>query len=225
MHYLYTSFYTANTEGTPIIRPMWMEFPADTNVFSMGNQFMFGGDMLVAPKIGEPIQLSSVMNGIYNVSVYLPPAADWYFYSTKEFIAGSAETQHIVIGDDAFGQFIRAGAILSILNYEIGRQSILHAINDPLRIEVYPDSSSSASSQLYLDDYESHQYRNGAFTLVEFSYSNNVLSVSKAVEDAAYFKASNKMIDEIVIMNVELCPTQVLNRWLNNTPYPDQGNV
>ena len=76
-----------------------------------------------------------------------------------------------------------------------------------------------------MDDIESHQYRNGVYSLVEFSYSNNILSVTKAVEDAAYFKASNKMIDEVVIMNVETCPTQVLNRWLNNTPYPDQGNV
>lgn len=58
-----------------------------------------------------------------------------------------------------------------------------------------------------MDDMESHQYRNGVYSLVEFSYSNNILSVTKAVEDAAYFKASNKMIDEVVIMNVETCPT------------------
>lgn len=156
MHYLYTAFHVANTEGTPIMRPMWMEFPTDTNTFSMGSQFMFGSDMLVAPKLGEPISFSSVMNGIYNTTVYLPPASDWYFYNTKGFIAGSADNQYVVIGDDEFGTFIRAGAILSILNYEIGRLSILHAINDPLRIEVYPDSTSTASGQLYLDDYESH---------------------------------------------------------------------
>lgn len=52
-----------------------------------------------------------------------------------------------------------------------------------------------------------------------------MLSVTKTIENAAYYKASNKMIDEITISNVLKCPTQVLNRWLNNTPYPDQGNV
>lgn len=92
MHYLYTAFYAANMEGTPIMRPMWMEFPSDTNTFSLGNQFMFGGDMLVAPKLGEPISFSSVMNGIYNISVYLPPASDWYFYNNKEMISGSSTT-------------------------------------------------------------------------------------------------------------------------------------
>lgn len=203
------------------MRPMWMEFPDDIKTFTLGNQFMFGNDMLVAPKLGEPISFSSVMNGIYNISVYLPPASDWYFYNNKELISGSSTNQHVVVGDNEFGTFVRAGAILPILNYETGRMSILHAINDPLRIEVYPDSTGSSSGQLYLDDMESHQYRNGVYTLVEFSYSNNMLSVTKVVENAAYFKASNKMIDEVVIMNVEICPTKVLNRWLNNTPYPD----
>lgn len=64
------------------------------------------------------------MNGIYNISVYLPPASDWYFYNNKEFIAGSEQTQHIVVGDDEYGTFVRAGAILPILHYEIGRMSI-----------------------------------------------------------------------------------------------------
>jgi alpha-glucosidase (family GH31 glycosyl hydrolase) len=69
---------------------MWMEFPTDSNTFSMGTQFMFGENFLVAPKFGAPIQLSSVMNGIYNISVYLPESADWYFYTTKSFLKGSA---------------------------------------------------------------------------------------------------------------------------------------
>jgi len=79
------------------------------------------------------------MNGIYNVTVYLPPAADWYFYSTKSFMKGNATSQYIIIGDDEFGTFVKAGTILPILNYELDRMSILQAINDPLRIEVYPD--------------------------------------------------------------------------------------
>ena len=33
------------------------------------------------------------------------------------------------------------------------------------------------------------------------------------------------MIDEIVIMNITKCPTSVLNLWVNNTPYPDQGQI
>jgi alpha-glucosidase (family GH31 glycosyl hydrolase) len=53
---------------------------------------MFGDSMLVSPKIGPPVQLSAVMNGMYNQSVYLPPAADWYFYNTKSLMLKSNAT-------------------------------------------------------------------------------------------------------------------------------------
>ena len=34
-HYLYTTFKHATEEGTPIIRPMWYEFPQDEMTFSL----------------------------------------------------------------------------------------------------------------------------------------------------------------------------------------------
>jgi len=47
---------------------------------------MWGDNMLVAPKIGEPESLSIGQNGIYNYQVYLPPSSDWYFYDTKQLL-------------------------------------------------------------------------------------------------------------------------------------------
>jgi len=74
----------------------------------------------------------------------------------------SNTTQYILIGDDEFGTFVRAGQILPILNYELGRTSILQAIDDPIRIEVYPDAANTALGNLYLDDGMSNQYLSGA---------------------------------------------------------------
>jgi hypothetical protein len=50
---------------------------------------MWGENFLVAPKLGTPQKLSLAMNGVYNITVYLPPEADWYVQQTKEFVAGS----------------------------------------------------------------------------------------------------------------------------------------
>jgi len=225
IHYLYTAFFQANQDGLPIMRPMWMEYPTDTNTFSLGNQFMWGDSILVAPKLGTPKKLSAAMNGIYNVTVYLPPADNWYVKDNKELLMGDSEVQHIVVGDGEYPTFIKAGSIIPILNYEAGRMSILQAIDDNLRLEVYPSTDAKASGMLYLDDYTSHRYQDGEYTLVNYSYDGSILSVTKAVEAAAYFKSSNKIIDEISIMGVSACPEAVINKWLNNTPYPDQGNV
>lgn len=227
IHYLYTAFYQANTEGLPIFRPMWMEFPTDTNTFALNNQFMWGDSFLVAPKLNTPLDLGSsfVSNTLYNVSVYLPPAANWYLQNDKRYIQGSSSMQYIIAGDGEYPTFIKAGSIIPILNYEVGRMSLLQAIDDNLRIEVYPDDSSMASGMLYIDDYTSHKYRDNEYSLVNYNWDGSILSVTKAVENAMYFKSSNKIINEISIMNVSQCPDQVINRWLNNTPYPAQGNV
>ena len=74
----------------------------------------------------------------------------------------SSTTQYILIGDDEFGTFVKAGKVLPILNYELGRMSILQAIDDPIRLEVYPDAANIASGYLYLDDGMSNQYLTGA---------------------------------------------------------------
>ena len=46
-------------------------------------------------------------------------------------------------------------------------------------------------------------YVHDVYTLVGCIFANNVLSVTKSVEEATYYKVSNKMINEIIIMNVE----------------------
>ena len=108
---------------------------------------MWGDSILVAPKLGAPAALSIAMNGIYNLSVYLPPSVDWYYYYNKAVIGTkSSSAQIIIIGDDQFGTFVKAGSILPILNYEQGRMSILEAINDDIRVEVYPLVSSTLLS-------------------------------------------------------------------------------
>ena len=65
MHYLYTAFFQANTLGYPVFRPLWYEVPTDTVTFGINNQFMWGDNIMVAPKLGEPVQLGIAMSGVY----------------------------------------------------------------------------------------------------------------------------------------------------------------
>lgn len=45
--YYYTLFREANVTGTPVLRPLWMEFPADEEAFSNDEAFMVGNGLLV----------------------------------------------------------------------------------------------------------------------------------------------------------------------------------
>jgi len=128
IHYLYTAFWQANQEGLPIFRPLWMEFPTDTNTFGINNQFMWGDNFLIAPKLNYPTDLGIGMVAVYNISLYLPPAADWYLQHNKQIVAGSSEWQNIIVGDNEYATFIKAGSVIPILNFDDNRMSLLQAI-------------------------------------------------------------------------------------------------
>ena len=58
----------AHAKGTPVIRTMFYEFPDDENCWDLKDQYMFGGDILVAPIVYE---------NMYERSVYLPRGSRW----------------------------------------------------------------------------------------------------------------------------------------------------
>ena len=58
----------AHTKGTPVIRPMFYDFPQDKATYDYEDQHMFGPSLLVAPVYTA---------GQSERSVYLPSGAKW----------------------------------------------------------------------------------------------------------------------------------------------------
>ena len=81
------------------------------------------------------------MSGVYELSVYLPPTEDWYFYDNRQIMPSSYDSQTLYLGDLQQGIFVMGGSILPILNYNWDRMSILDAIYDPIKLEIFPISS------------------------------------------------------------------------------------
>ncbi len=67
-HYLSTLNQIAHQRGTPPMRPLYLEFPADAQAAGLDDQFMLGPDLLVAPVVEE---------GQRERRVYLPQGAAW----------------------------------------------------------------------------------------------------------------------------------------------------
>lgn len=66
------------------MRPLWYEFRSDENTFTINNQFMWGDNIMVAPKVNAPTYAS----GVYKQNIYLPMddstnITEWYFYPTN----------------------------------------------------------------------------------------------------------------------------------------------
>ncbi|MBE5786038.1 MAG: glycoside hydrolase family 31 protein [Clostridiales bacterium] len=69
----------AHEKGTPVMRPMFYEFPDDPACYAIQDQYMFGPDALVAP-VMEP--------GVSTRKVYLPKGAKWTEQHTGKVFDG-----------------------------------------------------------------------------------------------------------------------------------------
>ena len=104
------------------------------------------------------------------------------------------------------------------------RLSILQAINDPIRLEIYPchnkEDGPHAIGTLYLDDGESnHHSRHNERTRVHYIYDGNTVSVMKILkDDHMYVHAATKVINELTIYGVHEEPKAVLNRFAMIAP-------
>jgi alpha-D-xyloside xylohydrolase len=77
MPYLQMAAEEAYSQGIPLMRPMFLEFPEDPGCAPLDRQYMLGPDLLVAP----------VMNPGGEVSFYLPEGV-WTHLQTGETLSG-----------------------------------------------------------------------------------------------------------------------------------------
>ncbi len=77
--YIMAQMKTAETTGLPPMRPVFVDFPADAKAWDIEDQFLFGGEILVAPILEL---------GARARSVYLPAGKTWREAWTKREFAG-----------------------------------------------------------------------------------------------------------------------------------------
>jgi alpha-D-xyloside xylohydrolase len=77
--YVHAQAKRASLTGTPMMRPLLVEFPTDLVSWEVDDQFMFGPDILVAPMLEQ---------GARQRVVYLPMGANWTNAWTGEDVAG-----------------------------------------------------------------------------------------------------------------------------------------
>lgn len=143
--YLYSLGHQTYRSGAPFMRALFMDFPADEKAATVGDEYMLGSALLVAPVTDQ---------GVTSRQVYLPAGADWYDFWTNEKHAGG-QTVTAAAPIDRIPVFARAGSILPM-----GAQIPNTGTRQPLAsIRVYPGAD--ASFTLYDDDGVTNAYRTG----------------------------------------------------------------
>lgn len=110
--YIYSESQISATEGTPMMRAMLLDFPEDTNTYSLYDQYMFGHDLLVAPILNQ---------GQTTKSVYLPEG-DWIDLFNNAMTAGG-QTKSYYADVNTLPVYVKNGSIIPMnlnSNYVLG---------------------------------------------------------------------------------------------------------
>ena len=165
MPYTYTLFEECSRSGAPPMRPLAYAFGDDETCYQVGDQFLWGDALLVAPVYQE---------GVTHRAVYLP-AGRWIDYWTGRAHGGPAW----IVADaplETLPLYVRAGSILPTAPVEqyAGQRPM-----DRLVLEVY--AGDSGRFRLYEDDGVSLDYRKGLRAVTDLRYHESAGQVRLTV--------------------------------------------
>jgi len=143
--YNYTLVREACDTGLPPMRALWLHYPRDPDAVRLGDEYLWGRDLLVAPVTAK---------GATERKLYLPDG-DWYDFWTNEKHTGKRElTRKVDLA--TLPLYVRAGAILPL---DPVRQYTAESVTEPTTIRVYPGADGTFT--VYDDDGRSLGYRDG----------------------------------------------------------------
>ena len=176
--YIYSLAHDVNANNGTFQRALIMDFRDDRNVWNMGNEFMFGRSLLVAPvleaKYTPERAMSKSRAGIGDVDftapkstkVYLPAGTRWYDYETLKLYDGGQEIERTV-DISSIPLFVKEGSILPV------GPDVQYSTEKPWDdLEILVFAGKDGKFTLYEDEFDNYNYENGAFSTIEFSYNN-----------------------------------------------------
>ncbi len=180
MPYLYSLGWQAHETGAPFMRGLFLDFPNDPNVSDIGDEYMFGPSLLVAPVTDQ---------GATSRSVYLPAGSDWFNFWTNERFHGG---QRMIVSApiDTIPVFVRAGSILP-LGAPVQSTNEKQAIE---KIRIYPGAS--AHFELYSDDGITYAYEQGKHDITELNWDDSKSKLTHSGAEA--WTEKDSQIIEIV---------------------------
>src|SRR5438128_1323122 len=189
--YIYTSMEETSRTGIPLMRPMFLEYPSLETLQTNETEFMFGPDLLVAPKVDEKV-------GSYDVT--LPPGVWYDFWTGRDASAAKSLNPPL----DALPVFVRGGAILP-------EQPVVQNTGEvpkgPLQISVYPGPDCHGS--LYQDDGNSLANTRGKFLRMQFTCEARSDSLRLKFSTAQQTYKPWWRVVEIVFFGIESKPQEI----------------
>lgn len=164
--YNYSVAWKITSEHYTPMRALVMDFPKDTNVLAIADEYLFGPAFLVSP-VTEPKATSR--------NVYLPAGTKWVDFWTGETVAGGQTVTNNAPAN-ILPLYVRAGSIVPfgpVLQYATEQPA------DPIELRVYRGANGSFT--LYEDENDNYNYEQGGHATIPFTWdeSQQTLTIGK----------------------------------------------
>lgn len=184
--YIYSTAWKVTSEAGSFMRAMFMDFADDKKTHDLGDQYMFGSSVLVAPVL-HPMYVSkndgvAVENFAATKArkLYLPEGASWFDYWTGKTYDGGQEIEKEA-PIDIIPLFVKAG---SILPFGPKVQFATEKKWDQLEIRVYPGAD--AEFVLYEDENNNYNYEKGLYSTIRFSWNDAAKTLTIAPREGSF---------------------------------------
>ena len=156
--YIYSASWQVTGDGGTMLRPLMMDFGDDTNALDVGDQFLFGPEIMVSPVT----RLHAITR-----SVYLPGRGDWYDFWTGKRTPGGQRIE-AASPIETLPLFVRAGTILPLGPVV---QYVSEKPADPIELRVYRGADGAFT--LYEDQDDNYNYEKGAFATIPLTWNES----------------------------------------------------
>ena len=162
--YIYSLAWQVTNHDSTIMRPLVMDWRTDPRVWNIGDEFMFGPELLVSPV---------TQKGATSRSIYLPSSPAWYDFWTGIKSEGSQRLE-VSAPVDRIPVFVRAGSILPL-----GPPVQWAGENPGAAIELRIYRGADGDFQLYEDSGDTYDYEKGAHAVIPLHWddASNILTV------------------------------------------------
>lgn len=203
---LYSSFYQASQNGTPVIKPLFYENSENMDVYTIDDEFWLGNSgLLIKPITSE---------GQSSIDIYIPDTKKYYDYTSGIISKETVQLKRPGVYNkkvtlDDIPMLIRGGSILTQKNRP--RRSSRLMKQDPYTIVVALDDNTHASGFLYVDDGESFGYEKGEYIEVYFSADEQGIHAVVTRGSDSFAESLQKVqIEKIVVLGYPKVVEQVL---------------
>lgn len=154
--YIYTESYIYYQSGSPLIQPLYYQYPKIYDEPLYKNQYFFGSQMLVCPITKKK---NTVMNRVVQ-RMFIPEGVWYELESGKKYLGNKYYMSFYK--DEDYPVFCKEGSIIPL--------SLDEGTNLPTNMEIIIFPGSDGTYKLYEDDGITTNYKGNAFSLTEFLF-------------------------------------------------------